>query len=137
MAVTPDGQRAVSASDDETLKVWELDSGRELCTLRGHAGFVTAVAVTPDGRIAISASDDKTLKVWELDSGRELYTLRGHAWPVTAVAVTPDGQRAPRCRVTRRCGLSGGRSCTPCVATQVGSCGGDNSGREAGDLGVG
>ena len=50
VAVTPDGQRAVSASGDKTLKVWELDSGRELRTLAGHTGSVSGVAVTPDGR---------------------------------------------------------------------------------------
>ena len=56
VAVTPDGQRAVSASDDKTLKVWDLGSGRELRTLTGHSGGVRAVAVTPDGQRAISAS---------------------------------------------------------------------------------
>ena len=79
MAVTPDGQRAVSASEDQTLKVWDLDSGRELRTLTGHTGSVTAVAVTPDGQRAVSASGDETLKVWDLDSGRELRTLTGHS----------------------------------------------------------
>ena len=78
MAVTPDGQRAVSASDDQTLKVWDLGSGRELRTLAGHTGSVTAVAVTPDGQRAVSASEDQTLKVWDLGSGRELRTLAGH-----------------------------------------------------------
>ena len=39
VAVTPDGQRAVSASDDQTLKVWDLDSGRELRTLAGPLEF--------------------------------------------------------------------------------------------------
>ncbi len=39
VAVTPDGQRAVSASSDQTLKVWELASGRELRTLTGHYGL--------------------------------------------------------------------------------------------------
>src|SRR5208283_298636 len=63
-----DGQRAVSASDDQTLKVWELASGRELRTLTGHTLGVNAVAVTPDGECVVSASDDHTLKVWDLGS---------------------------------------------------------------------
>ena len=94
VAVTPDGRWAVSASSDRTLKVWELESGRELQTLSGHALGVKSVAVTPDGRWAVSASSDRTLKVWELESGRELQTLSGHADGVNAVAVTPDGRRA-------------------------------------------
>ena len=74
-----DGRRAVSASDDKTLKVWELESGRELRTLAGHIGLVYGVAVSGDGRRAVSASEDKTLKVWDVESGRELRTLAGHS----------------------------------------------------------
>ena len=70
VALTPDGKRAVSASYDRTLKVWELDSGRLLRTLEGHKALVNAVALTPDGKRAVSASFDRTLKIWELDSGR-------------------------------------------------------------------
>ena len=94
VAATPDGRWAVSASSDQTLRVWDLGSGRELRTLAGHAGSVNAVAVTPDGQRAVSASDDQTLKVWELATGRKLRTLSGHSSAVRAVAVTPDGQRA-------------------------------------------
>jgi WD40 repeat protein len=94
LAVTPDGQHAVSASEDHTLKVWELGSGRELRTLTGHSHWVTAVAVTLDGQHAVSASRDQTLKVWDLTKGRELCTLAGHMGEVTAVATTPDGERA-------------------------------------------
>src|SRR5262249_5548271 len=71
-AVTPDGRHVVSASDDETLKVWELASGRPMATLQGHTLRVTACAVTPDGRHVVSASDDQTLNVWE----RATYTCR-------------------------------------------------------------
>jgi WD40 repeat protein len=92
-AVTADGRRVVSASHDQTLKVWDLDSGRELATLQGHASVVTACAVTPDGRRVVSASADQALTVWDLDSGRELATLQGQAAHVTACAVTPDGRR--------------------------------------------
>ena len=77
VAVTGDGKRAVSASGDKTLKVWDLETGRELRTLEGHSGDVHGVAVTADGKRAVSASEDKTLKVWDLESGRELRTLAG------------------------------------------------------------
>ena len=94
VSVTPDGTRAISASDDQTLKVWDLSTGEEVRTLTGHSGGVTAVSVTPDGTRAISASDDQTLKVWDLSTGEEVRTLTGHSGGVTAVSVTPDGTRA-------------------------------------------
>jgi len=94
VAVTPDGRYTISASNDRTLKVWELETGREVRTLAGHENWVNAVAVTLDGRYAISASDDRTLKVWELETGREVRTLAGHEAWVLAVAVTPDGRYA-------------------------------------------
>ena len=86
MAVTADGKRAVSASEDKTLKVWDLETGRALCTLEGHSAYVDGVAVTGDGKRAVSASGDKTLKVWDLETGRALRTLEGHAASVYGVA---------------------------------------------------
>ncbi|MDD4652802.1 MAG: WD40 repeat domain-containing protein [Methanothrix sp.] len=82
------------ASNDNTLKVWDLESGKEVRTLVGHQSWVRAVALTGDGRRAVSASDDKTLKVWDLESGKEVRTLEGHQDWVRAVALTGDGRRA-------------------------------------------
>ena len=79
VAITPDGRRAVSASEDKTLRVWDLESGQSIRTLEGHSSRVTGVAITPDGRRAVSASDDKTLRVWDLESGQSLRTLEGHS----------------------------------------------------------
>jgi hypothetical protein len=59
---------AVSASADQTLKVWDLDSGDELATLTGHTGPVKGVAVVPDGRWAVSAAEDRTLRAWDLQA---------------------------------------------------------------------
>jgi WD40 repeat protein len=94
VAVSPDGRRAVSASHDETLKVWDLETGRELRTLQGHSSSVFGVVVSPDGRRVVSASFDNTLKVWHLETGRELRTLEGHSAEVYGVAVSPDGRWA-------------------------------------------
>jgi WD40 repeat protein len=94
VTLTPDGQRAVSASKDRTLKIWDMKSGRELQTLTGHSDWVRAVTLTPDGRQAVSASRDRTLKIWDMKSGRELQTLTGHSDGVNAVTLTPDGQCA-------------------------------------------
>ncbi len=82
---------AVSASGDNTLKVWDLESGLELQTLAGHSAPVSGVAVTADGRRAVSASWDDTLKVWDVESGHELRRLAG---PSDGVALTADGRRA-------------------------------------------
>jgi WD40 repeat protein len=92
-AVTSDGRRVVSASDDGTLKVWELETGKELATLQGHGNNVNGCAVTPDGRRVVSASVDNTLKVWDLETGKQLVTLEGHRSIVAGCVVTPDGRR--------------------------------------------
>jgi WD40 repeat protein len=92
VAVSPDGRFIVSGSDDRTVKVWELESGRLLRSLEGHADRVWAVAVSPDGRFIVSGSDDRTVKVWELESGRLLRSLEGHTGGVNEVAVSPDGR---------------------------------------------
>ena len=94
VAVTADGKRAVSASWDKTLKVWDLETGRALRTLEGHSDSVLGVAVTADGKRAVSASRDDTLKVWDLETGRALRTLEGHSALCLGVAVTADGKRA-------------------------------------------
>jgi WD40 repeat protein len=94
VAVTADGKRAVSASWDHTLKVWDLESGRALRTLEGHSSWVNSVAVMAGSKRAASGSSDKTLKVWDLESGRALLTLEGHSGAVNGVSVTSDGKRA-------------------------------------------
>ena len=134
MAVTPDGRRAVSGSNDRTLKVWDLEQGALLATLEGHDAGVRAVAVTPDGRRAVSASNDRTLKVWDLEQGALLATLEGHGDGVRAVAVTPDGRRAVSGsydQTLKVWDLEQGALLRPSRATAVGQGGGGDAGRPA------
>jgi WD40 repeat protein len=67
VAVTPDGRYIVSGSEDETVRVWERDTGKEVQKLTGHHDWVNSVAVTPDGRYIVSGSADQTVRVWSID----------------------------------------------------------------------
>src|SRR5262249_49340273 len=69
VALTPGGDRAVSGSDDKTIKVWDLRRGALECTMSFHSDWVRAVTVLGDK--IVSASDDHTLKVWNFATGRE------------------------------------------------------------------
>ena len=92
VAFSPDGKHLATASDDQTAKVWDAESGKELLTLRGHSDVVNSVVFSPDGKRLATASDDQTAKVWDAESGKELLTLRGHSGLVIGVAFSPDGK---------------------------------------------
>jgi WD40 repeat protein len=90
VVMTPDGKRAVSASDDGTLKVWDLKSGAVLRHLTGHTNGVNAVAVTPDGKRAVSASDDRTLRMWDLETGAALLSFTADGSMTCVLFATPS-----------------------------------------------
>ena len=94
VAFSPDGKFALSGSVDETLKLWEVDTGKCLRTFEGHIGSVDSVAFSPDGKFALSTSGDNTLKLWEVDTGECLRTFEGHIGSVDSVAFSPDGKFA-------------------------------------------
>ena len=87
----------MSGGDDKTVRVWDLDTGEALGSpLRGHRGWVTAVAVgTLGGRpIAVSGGDDGTVRAWDLEqAGPWGEPLAGHEGWVNAVAVASIGDR--------------------------------------------
>ena len=91
VAVAQDGRAAVSVSEDTTVRVWDLRSGRSSFMLQEHLGEVSCVALAREADLAVSGSDDRSLRVWDVGSGECTGTLEGHEGAVLCVDVTPDG----------------------------------------------
>ncbi len=91
-AFSRDGLRIVTGSTDNTAKVWDAVSGKELLTLKGHSGPVECVAFTPDGRRILTVSKDQSAKLWDAASGREVLTLAANVGFSSNVAFSPDGR---------------------------------------------
>src|SRR6185295_18842745 len=94
VAFSPDGHRALSGSFDQTVRLWDVESGRCLRVLEGHTGRVWSVAWSVDGVRALSGSHDQTVRLWDVESGRCLRVLEGHTDSVLSVAWSVDGVRA-------------------------------------------
>ena len=92
LAYTADGRTLATASNDATVKLWDVATRTVRATLRGHTAPVEAVALSPDGQTLASAGWDRTVRLWDVATGRLKKTLEGHASTVFAVAFAPDGQ---------------------------------------------
>jgi small GTP-binding protein len=91
VAFDPQGEVLASGSADNTVKLWEVRSGKLLRTLEGHEDSVWKVAFDPQGGTLASGSGDKTAKLWDARSGKLLRTLEGHKGVVNSVAFDAQG----------------------------------------------
>ena len=92
VAFSPDGRYVLSGSVDNTLKLWEVSTGREVRSFKGHIDWVFSVAFSLDGRYVLSGSRDYTLKLWEVSTGHEVRSFDGHTSSVLSVAFSLDGR---------------------------------------------
>src|SRR3954447_21637875 len=90
LAVSADGQTAVSGSFDSSAIRWSLTRNTAEQVLRFHQSAVNAVALTPDGR-TVTGGEDGKIALWAPGSAAPQRVLEGHVAPVVGLAVSPDG----------------------------------------------
>jgi WD40 repeat protein len=114
VAFSPDGKFGASAGGsqqkdgkivrgegDYDIRLWDLETGKEVRRFQGHKATVGAVAFTPDGKYLVSTGcwqtrddQDQSVRLWEVASGKEVRRFDGHHGSVGCVAISPDGHYA-------------------------------------------
>ena len=93
-AFSPDGNRIVTASGDQTARIWDAATGAAIgAPLRGHKGDVFSAAFSPDGKSIVTASADGTARIWDATTGVLIHLLTGHKGGVHSAVFSPDGKR--------------------------------------------
>ena len=92
VACCSDGLVLATGATDQTVRLWEVATGKQIRCLEGHQGAVHTVAVSPDGKTVASGSEDQTIRLWSAATGQELHRLGGNQGPVYSVCFSPDGE---------------------------------------------
>ncbi len=91
-AFSPDGTYALSASRDNTLRLWNVETEEPVRILQGHTKMVLTCAFSPDGKYALSGSQDSTLRLWDVTTGEQSAIFQDHTERIESCAISPNGR---------------------------------------------
>ncbi|HYG81229.1 MAG TPA: TIR domain-containing protein, partial [Pyrinomonadaceae bacterium] len=89
---SPDGKSIVTASNDDTARVWDVETGKELRVISGHEGDVFDASFSPDGKLIFTVSTDHSVCVWDAATGDRLKKLEHEGGIIYHAAFSPDSK---------------------------------------------
>mgnify|MGYP001800412148 CR=1 FL=1 len=92
-ATSPDGRLLAAAGTSGAIQLWQMATGKEYGSCRGHDAWIWSIAFSPDGQWLVSGGADQTVKIWDVHTGCCMQTLTGHTNWVRSVVFSPDGKR--------------------------------------------
>jgi len=94
-AFSPDGMRVVTVSGQDTVQVWDAESGKELLKLEEHETFGSSPPnFSPDGtKIVTTGGWSNIARIWDAESGKKLVELKGHTFVIHSANFSPDGEK--------------------------------------------
>jgi WD40 repeat protein len=92
VAFSPDGKTVACGVRDNTVRLFEVASGKELRRFVGHEGFVRSVAFAPAGKVLASAGKDAVIRLWDVETGKLLQELKGAEGFIYSIAFSPDSK---------------------------------------------
>jgi len=92
LAISRDNSILASGARDNSIRLWDIPTARELRVLKGPSSTVLSLAFSPDRTLLASGNQDKSLDLWDVATGRRLISLKGHTAPVTQLRFLMDGR---------------------------------------------
>ncbi|MCP2728856.1 NB-ARC domain-containing protein [Limnofasciculus baicalensis] len=91
---SPNGSTLLSASENQTVKLWDVRTGQCLRTLEGYSNSVLSVALNSDGQLLASSGRDQQVRLWDVATGECIKTFQGHTNIVSSVTFAPKNNES-------------------------------------------